>query len=419
MRSTSYFYTLAIALTFIGCKQEAKQETKQDIPEAKVSVVQAMVSPAGESSSLPHLMSNKDVALLSWVETSGDTLHTMYYAELVDGAWQEPHAILSGSDWFVNWADYPMITENNGSLWSHILKKSTAGTYSYDIKMNVKPKGATEWKTDIPLHTDSTPTEHGFVSVEPYNDNFFVNWLDGRNTEENEVGERGAMTLRAGVVSTTGRMLQEYELDTRTCDCCQTASVITDNGPIVVYRDRSEEEIRDIGIVRLVDGNWTAPKVIHEDNWQIKGCPVNGPKVAALGNEVVVSWFTGAENNPKVNVVFSNDGGANFQEPILIAEGMVMGRVDVLWMDQDKAVVSWMESKDKMAVFYTMIVSKDGSVSNKQVIAELDGSRKSGFPQMEIVEETLYFAWTEQSASTSKIQTAKMPVDAFTFNSPK
>ena len=400
-------------------KQEAKQETKQEIPEAKVSVVQEMISPAGESSSLPHLMSNKDVSLLSWVETVGDTLHTMYYAELVDGVWQKPQTILSGSDWFVNWADYPMISENNGSLWSHVLKKSTAGTYSYDIKMNVKPKGATAWKTDMLLHTDGTPTEHGFVSIEPYNNNFFVNWLDGRNTQENEVGERGAMTLRAGVVSTTGELLQEYELDTRTCDCCQTTSAITDNGPIVIYRSRSEEEIRDISIVRWVDGSFTAPKVIHEDNWQIKGCPVNGPKVAVLGNEVAVAWFTGAENDPKVKLVFSTDGGANFQEPILIAEGMVMGRVDVLWMDQDKAVVSWMESKDKMAVFYTMNVSKDGSVSNKQVLAELDGSRKSGFPQMEIVEETLYFAWTEQSASTSKIQTAKMPVDAFTFNSPK
>ena len=130
----------------------------------------------------------------------------------------------------------------------------------------------------------------------------------------------------------------------------------------------------------------------------------------------MVAWFTGAENNPKVKLAFSADGGEHFQEPIVIAEGMVMGRVDVLWMDEDKAVVSWMESKDKLAVFNAMIVSKDGTVSNKQVIAELDGSRKSGFPQMEIVEETLYFAWTEQSSSTSKIQTAKMPVNAFMFN---
>ena len=210
MRTKPYFYTLAIALTLIGCKQEAKQETKQETTEAKASVVQEMSSPAGTSSTLPHLMTNKDVALLSWVETAEDTLKTMYYAELVDGVWQKPAPILSGSDWFVNWADYPMIAENNGSLWSHILKKSTTGTYSYDVKMNVKPKGATEWKTDMQVHTDGTPTEHGFVSVEPYKDNFFVNWLDGRNTLENEVGERGAMTLRAGVVSTTGELVQEY-----------------------------------------------------------------------------------------------------------------------------------------------------------------------------------------------------------------
>ena len=416
MRSKSYFYILTLTVTVFGCKQESKQVIKQEQPETKITVVQEMISPAAASSSLPHLMSNKDVTLLSWVETAGDTLNTMFYAELVDGNWQKLQAILSGSDWFVNWADYPMISENNGSLWSHVLKKSTVGTYSYDIKMNVKPKGATEWKTDLSLHTDGTPTEHGFVSIQPYNNNFFVNWLDGRNTEENEAGERGAMTLRAGVVSTTGEMLQEYELDTSTCDCCQTTSAITDNGPIVVYRNRSKDEIRDISIVRMVDGNWTIPKVLHEDNWQIKGCPVNGPKVAALGNEVVVAWFTGAENNQKVQVVFSSDGGEQFQEPVVVAEGNVMGRVDVLWMDEDAAVVSWMESVDKKAVFSAMIVTKNGKVSNKQVITEMEGSRKSGFPQMEIVEETLYFAWTEESKSASKIRTAKMSVDAFSFN---
>ena len=395
-----------------GCKEAAKPTAA----EVEVKVVEELTSPAKESSALPHLMSNKDVALLSWVETSGDTLATMKYSELVDGKWQSSKNILTGTDWFVNWADYPMITENNGSLWSHVLKKSTAGTYSYDIKMNVKPKGATEWKTDLPLHTDGTPTEHGFVSIVPFNDHFFVNWLDGRNTEENEVGERGAMSLRAGVVSVTGEMLEEYELDARTCDCCQTTSVITDNGPIVIYRDRSADEIRDISIVRQVAGEWTAPKAIHEDNWQIKGCPVNGPKVDALGNNVVVAWFTGAENAPKVQVSFSSDGGEVFTAPIVIAEGIIMGRVDVLWTDEDNAVVSWMEANDKSALFKAMIVRKDGTTSKQQVITKMADSRKSGFPQMEMVEETLYFAWTEQVAAVTQVRTAKMSVDAFSFN---
>ena len=407
--NSSSVVLFVIASLLMGCREESKTP-KTKVP---VAVVQEIKSPASASSALPHLMSNKDVALLSWVETSNDTISTMRFSELIDGEWQEAQNVLSGTDWFVNWADYPMITENNGSLWSHILKKSTEGTYSYDIKINVKPKGSTVWKTDIPLHTDGTPTEHGFVSIVPYNNNFFVNWLDGRNTEENEAGERGAMTLRAGVVSVTGELLQEYELDARTCDCCQTTSAITDNGAVVIYRDRSDNEIRDISIVRQVEGEWTAPKVIHEDDWQIKGCPVNGPKVDALGNNLVVAWFTGASKKQKVQIAFSSDGGAEFTKPILVAKGAIMGRVDVLWMNEDQAVVSWMEANDKTALFKAMIVHKDGTTSKKQLITEMADSRKSGFPQMEMVEETLYFAWTEQVGSVTQVRTAKMSIDAF------
>ncbi|WP_324027024.1 hypothetical protein QSV08_04705 [Maribacter sp. BPC-D8] len=409
---TKTFFIFSAISLILGCKEEPKNVK----PEAPVSAILEMISPAGDASALPHLMSNKDVALLSWVEISNDTVATMRYSELIDGEWQEAQKIWSGTDWFVNWADYPMITENHGNLWSHVLKKSTEGTYSYDIKMNVKPKGATDWKTDLDLHTDGTPTEHGFVSIVPYNNNFFVNWLDGRNTVENEVGERGAMTLRGGVVSTTGEMLEEYELDNSTCDCCQTTATITDNGPVVIYRDRSDDEIRDISIVRQVKGEWTAPKVIHEDDWQIKGCPVNGPKVDALGNNLVVAWFTGASNKQKVQIAFSSDGGAEFSEPVSVAEGAIMGRVDVLWMDEDQAVVSWMEADHKTALFKAMIVSKDGTTSRIQLIAKMADSRKSGFPQMEIVEETLYFAWTEQVGAVTQVRTSKMSVDTFSIN---
>ncbi|WP_300021165.1 hypothetical protein [uncultured Maribacter sp.] len=410
MRATSFYFFICVLFGLLmGCKEESKTPKS----EAPIIVVEKIQTPAAASSALPHLMSNKDATLLSWVETSNDTLATMRYSELVDGKWQQPENILSGTDWFVNWADYPMITENNGNLWSHILKKSTEGTYSYDIKMNIKLKGTTSWRTDLLLHNDNTPTEHGFVSVVPYNNNFFVNWLDGRNTEENANGERGAMTLRAGIVSTSGELLEEYELDSRTCDCCQTTSAITDNGPVVIYRDRSENEIRDISIVRQVKGEWTKPKVVYADEWKIKGCPVNGPKVDALGNNLVVAWFTGASKKQKVQIAFSSDGGAKFTKPIIIAQGSVMGRVDVLWKDEDNAIVSWMEANDKTALFKAMAVHKNGTVSKSRLITTMADSRKSGFPQMEMVEETLYFAWTEQEGALTQVRTAKMSVDAF------
>ena len=406
----------AVVFLVLGTSFGCKNSTTKPEPNKQLPLVQKMTSPAAMASSLPHIMVNKDVALMSWVETVDDTLTTLKYSELVDGEWQESENILSGTNWFVNWADYPMISENNGNLWSHVLKKSSLGTYSYDIKMNVKPKGEKHWNTDLRLHTDGTPTEHGFVSIVPYQNNFFVNWLDGRNTEANEVGERGAMTLRGGVVSATGKLIEEYELDDRTCDCCQTTSAITDNGPIVIYRDRSNKEVRDISIVRQVKGEWTAPKVIHEDDWQIKGCPVNGPKVDVLGNNLVVAWFTGAGNKQKVQLVFSSDGGAQFSTPITIVEGKVMGRVDVLWVDEETAVVSWMEANDKTALFKAMAITMDGKTSQQQIITEMVDSRKSGFPQMEIMEETLYFAWTEQESAVTQVKTAKMQVEAFSFN---
>jgi len=94
-------------------------------------------TPAKINSELPYLVTNGASAYLSWVAKIGDSLAILKYAALEDGKWQKVKEIYRGTDWFVNWADYPMIAENNGNLWSHVLKKSTADTYSYDIKMNV------------------------------------------------------------------------------------------------------------------------------------------------------------------------------------------------------------------------------------------------------------------------------------------
>ncbi len=61
------------------------------------------------------------------------------------------------------------------------------------------------------------------------------------------------MTIRGAIIDKQGNKSGEWELDNRVCDCCQTSTAITANGPIVVYRDRSDEEIRDISIVRLIN----------------------------------------------------------------------------------------------------------------------------------------------------------------------
>jgi len=389
----------------LSCNETAKKEIKK---------VHYIDSPALENSSLPNLFSSNEKTLMSWVETREDTLAILYYAELKYGKWLAPNEILKGNDWFVNWADFPMITENKGHLLAHVLKKSSPDTYSYDIKLNILPRDSTKWVTDLPLHSDGTRTEHGFVTALPYNESsFFLSWLDGRNTLEDKAGSRGAMTLRAAEVTTNGEVQNEVILDSRTCDCCQTTAAITSNGPVVIYRDRSREEIRDISIVRLLEGKWTAPKSIYNDNWQIKGCPVNGPKVSCLGNNLAVAWFTAAKDQPKVNLAFSNDGGVSFNNPIQVDDANAIGRVDVLLLEKGTAIVSWMQIEDKGAVFKAVKVDSLGNRQEPILIAKLEGSRNTGFPQMELVGDNVYFAWTQVSEIGSSVKTAYVSIDQF------
>lgn len=192
---------------------------------------------------------------------------------------------------------------------AHYLEKSEQGKYTYDVKITTSGDAGKTWGIAKVLHDDGKKAEHGFVSMIPYEENYFISWLDGRNSvmengEGHSEGHHGQMTIRGAVIDKQGNKSNEWELDNRVCDCCQTAAANTTNGPVVVYRDRSEQEIRDVSIVRLIDGKWTTPKPIFTDNWKIEGCPVNGPRIDAIGNSLAVAWFTSPDKNAQVNIVF-------------------------------------------------------------------------------------------------------------------
>ncbi len=403
---TAVPYLFLIIFILISCREAPKKE---------IPIVQSMLSPAGAGSKFPFLYSGSDKTMMSWIEPKSDSLMLLKYAQFNGNSWGEAKEIVRGADWFVNWADFPAIVEHNGHVLSHILKKSSPETFSYDVKLNILPKGESDWQTKLPLHTDSTQTEHGFVTLLPYRENsFFATWLDGRNTSQGgEHEHHGAMTVRAAEVLATGKIREEAELDTRTCDCCQTTAAITKNGPVVVYRDRSEEEVRDISIVRYVDGKWTAPKTIHNDQWQINGCPVNGPKAAVLDNTMAVAWFTAAGEIPKVKVIFSADGGEHFDAAITISESQTLGRVDIALLDFSTAVVSYMETVEGSTYLMAVKVNRSGVISKPLVISEMDAARSSGFPQMELVGDKLFFAWTDVSGVQPKIKTAYVMVKEF------
>lgn len=378
--------------------------------EKATSAINYLTSPAKSPSSVPHLFTDKNGRVyLSWVEKQ-DTLNLFKFSQLKDKGWSEPKPILSGNTWFVNWADYPMIaSDGDKNLISHVLDKSGEGTYSYDVRMATSGDQGDSWSSPFVLHDDGKEAEHGFVSLVPYKDNVFVSWLDGRNTVMEDMdhakmddhGHHGAMSLRAAIVDYSGKKISEWELDNKTCDCCQTTAVITDNGPVVIYRDRSDEEIRDMSIVRLIDGEWTKPQAVFNDNWKISGCPVNGPRASAIGNNVGIAWFSAAEGKSVVKVIFSNDGGASFGTPVRVDEGKPNGRVDVVQLDANNCMVSWMEDGDIKVIKVNADGSKGASIS----IASSSEARSSGFPQMTKSDSKIIFAWTDDKEKIVKVAT--------------
>lgn len=395
---------LLLALVLSLCSQP-KEETS--------ILVQGVDSPAVSNSSLPYLIAGDDGNLyMSWIERGDSNQIAFKFSVLEDEGWSAPELIAEGDNWFVNWADYPMMAvDKDGNKIAHYLAKSSIGTYSYDVNLVLKGQDSTGWSQPIIPHKDGTPTEHGFVTILPNNDDSFsLAWLDGRNTgggDHSDHGHGGAMTLRTAVIDLNGKISQETELDGRVCDCCQTSGVMTYNGPVFVYRDRSVDEVRDMAYVSKNDSIWIEPKLVAMDNWNIAGCPVNGPRMDASDSTIVVAWYTAALSRPTLKAAFKT--GDDFMAPILIDETSPVGRVDVVMIDEQTAAVSWLDGGDKPAIKYRL-VNKTGSMSPVYVVADISQERGSGFPQMEYHENSLFFAWTEMG-DVDQIRMKKVALD--------
>ena len=348
------------------------------------------------SNAQPNLVSYNGSLSLSWISSKEENKAFLNYSQYKKGRWIKPQVIASGSDWFVNWADFPAHAINQDLIITSHLKKSASGTYTYDVILNLQKLSGEKIRENFLLNTDGVKAEHGFVSIMANNEKgFFITWLDGRNTIEKKLeGDHKPMTIRFAEITDKGDVIKESELDTSTCDCCQTSIAITNDGPIVVYRDRSEKEVRDIYIVKNINGTWEKPNAVHDDGWIINGCPVNGPKVAVNSKNLAVSWFTVSNNHPLVNVSFSKNNGNSFGAPLKVNDHDAIGRVDVAFLNDEEVIVSYMEVDDIGTYLRIKKVSFDGKISEPITISKIDGGRNTGVPQLEIIDSEIFIVWT-------------------------
>ncbi len=334
-------FVLILFCVFLGCSNPDNISTTYE-------------NPAPPNSEFPHLYSTGTAVYMSWISHHPENkTNSLNYARFSDGKWNQPTQIAEDSSWFVNWADFPsLIADNDRPIAAHWLDKIPGGTYAYNV--NIAVKNSTDgWSDPITPHSDNTATEHGFVSMIPWDsDTILAVWLDGRRTanraDDQYFDLNKAMTLRGALISHSGEIEQKFLIDDSVCDCCPTSLIKTNNGAMVAYRNRTDDEIRDIYISNFDGTGWSNPKAVHNDNWKIAACPVNGPKLAVQDSMVALAWHTAADDKPVAKAVFSVDGGSSFSEPVIINNKKSLGRVDIA-IHNGKAYVSWMEKNSTQA----------------------------------------------------------------------
>lgn len=401
------------ALALTGCGQPN--------PDSGSAVV-FLPTVAAVNSAEPHLAKAPNgTVVMSWLEPAGDDM-ALRFSTLHNGEWASPTTVAAGSNWFVNWADFPSVVPVSDELWAaHWLVKRKGNAYAYDIAVSLSADAGAGWRKPITPHRDGTPTEHGFVSLFPARDGVGMLWLDGRNMAQdpanNEDIAATGMTLRSAVVTEAMELKDGRVADGLVCDCCQT-DVTTNSGvPVAVYRDRSEAEIRDIYVTRFVEGSWSIGQPVATDGWQIAGCPVNGPAVASRGNNVAVAWFTAANDRPAVRFARSNNGALSFTKAIDVDAAKPIGRVDVAMLESGHSLVSWLQrNADGTTKLGLVAVSPDNVLGPVMTVAETAATRRSGFPQMVVSGDEAIVAWTDVSDERTQVRVARIAASALLVN---
>jgi len=220
----------------------------------------------------------------------------------------------SGANWFVNWADVPsVIPLQHESMAAPLAPEER----QQQLRVRRAPRVFQRPRPDVVEVGHAAPRRDAngaWVRVRLFRCPARVSaswWLDGRQMK---AGAHEAWAPEAWVseVRCSRPMAIRHQKCQSTIESANAARrhcLFTVDGPIVAYRNRTSDEIRDIYVSRLVGGRWTQGRAVHNDNWRIAACPVNGPALSAKGRDVAIAWFTAVGDAGRVYAAFSSDAG--------------------------------------------------------------------------------------------------------------
>jgi hypothetical protein len=283
--------------------------------------------------------------VLTWLEPENDKTAALRYSFWRGGNWSAPATIVTAQLFSRHPSESPGVIAlsktNLITYWSQKPPNEKIPTQEVDVYFAVSTDRGEHWTTPTIANVAGTGEESSYPSGAPVDPTHgALIWLDGANWRKEK-----RVTLMSRFVQSDGTMTEATVIDPDTCTCCPTSMVKTDSGLLAAYRGHTSENIRDISLLKHVDGRWSQPSIVHADNWHFQGCPVNGPHLDVDGAAAALIWFSAPRDEPAVKVAFSDSGNSKFGAPVRIDEGNVIGRAQVVLLPGRTALAFWVENK--------------------------------------------------------------------------
>lgn len=199
------------------------------------------------------------------------------------------------------------------------------------------------------------------------------------------------------------------------CYCCKTSLLSVGNNLYAVWRHVYPGSMRDMAFAMSTNRGrtFTAPVRVARDQWQIDGCPDNGPALAVLSDKSVhVAWPTAADGkDAKQLAVFyavSRDG-KTFGPRTRISMNGSASHPQITASTDGSTIVAWDEVVDgaRRLGLARVRVNKAGVATTTPLTAP-DGAEGRWYPSLATASTGAVAVWVRQLDKGSNIEVVRL-----------
>jgi hypothetical protein len=300
------------------------------------------------------------------------------------------------------------------------------------IRMARSTDGGHTYQPAVTLHQESLPGARGWQSVAVGSDDVVhALWLDGRNADPSAAHHHDHAAAGAPMAASesgsprqdiveavwTPQGATETQVAPNVCFCCKTTIAMgPDHAFYAAWRHIYPNSMRDIAVARSIDNGQTfgPPTRVSLDNWQLNGCPDDGPAMVIDASDVIhIAWPTlvpGPTAQKGVFYAYSTDHGQTFSARLRIddLQGTVASHPAIV-LDGGDVVVAWDDlspAKERRVRLRRLSSSGSGAAWRPTVDDAILASERgpSSYPSLVVAGDKILVAWTSEGEAHTDIR---------------